>query len=590
METLDISAVLSATKPIVDMVVAFAIKKLTNYQASRKTGEITKRMNARVSDLSEVKTLLNRERSVFIYDFYSTQYLIDSETKERHTVNSPEIFGLEKRIVISGVAGQGKSILLRHLVLHEIARHRLPIFIELRCLEFYSSLDELIRSELKTLGLEGDSILVSHILELEKVVLYLDAFDEVAPSKQPRVRKQIEELAIRFPNLRIFVSSRPNTGIESAASFKVYQLDAFTDPESVQALEKMCDTPEERSKIVSALATADDRIKKTLTTPLMVTLLLLHYRLSGEFPKTEHAFFGDLFDVLFRRHDQTKGLCRTKFTNASEFELKQLFCFSCYVSRKSGLVESHREKFISFIREAIDYYKKDLSPEGVLNDVMNGTNLLLEDGSNVRYSHKAIQEFYAAQFLMEQPDEKISVFFGNRIKKWHDWVQFLEFCEMINPSLFYKYFLIPHVGDVFFAKNEQRIDEGWIPSKRVLDKLFGDDEIGLRDSELVFYCSRASSKCYLLRHNDLMDKMFSAFLSFDWSLVPVTKDSRTSPQSIPHRAPKGTFYFTMREVLDKSYGLAVKEFYEKSLREKLGVANLMYRLVDHQQNQKDLFA
>ena len=48
-------------------------------------------------------------------------------------------------------------------------------------------------------------------------------------------------------------------------------------------------------------------VAEVLTTPLLVALMVVRFRIEGTIPETEMAFFSDLFDLLVRRHDQWKS-------------------------------------------------------------------------------------------------------------------------------------------------------------------------------------------------------------------------------------------------------------------------------------------
>ena len=398
MAALEVGLVLTAVKPIVESVYASGKANLAEQFKKVSLAKITRQLLSRARDVSEVKTLLCLERPVLLTEFYSPQYIVDTEGERKELV-SPDALTPDKRAIIVGVAGQGKSILFRYLVLHELARRNLPLFIELRNFEHQDSLVDLLLAELNSLGFPAEHIVLDHLLGTGQCVLYLDAFDEVPPAKQAKARKQIEDLARKHADLRVFVSSRPSLTIEGSPLFRVARLDSLRPDESKRALFKMCNESDDKMKIKRELENANSRLTDLLTTPLMVALLLLHFRLSGEFPETEQAFFGDLFDVLLRRHDQTKGYTRQKHSNASESELLQLFGYLSFLSRKQGLVEMPRDAMLQICEKGKRHFNRAYASDGALDDIVKGTNLILEEGASCRYAHKAIQEFYAAKFL-----------------------------------------------------------------------------------------------------------------------------------------------------------------------------------------------
>jgi hypothetical protein len=587
MPALEIGLVLAAIKPIAEDIYASGKAKLVELFKTTSADRVIKQLSARAKDVCEVKTLLCLEHPVFLTDFYSPQYILNPNG-ERIELTTPDVFGQEKRMIIAGVAGQGKSILFRYLVLHELARRNLPLYVELRNYEHADSLEELLLSELSALGLPNDESVMHYLFGTGKCVLYLDAFDEVPPGKESRARKQIEDFARKYSELRVFVSCRPSLEIEGSPLFRVSRLDSLKPDEAKNALFRMCDTTDNIEKIKQELGNANSRITELLTTPLMVTLLLLHFRLSGEFPETEQAFFGDLFDVLLRRHDQTKGYTRKKHSGASELELQHLFGFMSFASRKLGLVEMQRENLVRICDDGIKFYGKSYPPDGALDDIVKGTNLILEEGANCRYAHKAIQEFYAAKFLTSQSEDNVQKFLGNRIKSWGQWSQLLEFAELISPYLFYRYFLIPHVSWIAFGHEGKRIESGWKPSKKVFERVFGDDRICVRENVLMFYVSAHMSKFYLLRQESSLKEILAAVLSIDWTTINLAPSAR-SADSKQGDDIDGEVLTTMNFLFSSQYGEMLRSAYEPLLRKAIGRIEKSYFFVDYRQAQGDLF-
>jgi len=587
MPAFEIGLALAAIKPFVEGL--YEAGKEVLFEQLKKTSaeRIIKQLSARARDVSEVKTLLCLERPIFLTDFYSPQYILNPKG-DRVELSTPDVFGTEKRMIVAGVAGQGKSILFRYLVLHELARRNLPLYIELRNYEHTDSLEDLLLAELNSLGLPCDQTSMHYFFSAGKCALYLDAFDEVPPGKQSKARKQIEDLARKYPELRVFVSSRPSLGIEGSPLFRVSRLASLKPDEAKTALFKMCDTTDNIEKIKKELGSANSRITYLLTTPLMVTLLLLHFRLSGEFPETEQAFFGDLFDVLLRRHDQTKGYTRQKHSDASELELQHLFGYMSFASRKLGLVEMPRENLLQISEGGKKFYGKNYSSVGALDDIVKGTNLILEEGANCRYAHKAIQEFYAAKFLIGQSAEHVRKFLGNRIKGWDQWSQLLEFVELISPYHFYEHFLIPHVSWIAFGVEGKRIDAGWKPSKKVFEKVFGDDQVWFRGSTLMGYDPAHVSKFYLLRNQYLHKKIIQAIKSIDADRIKFVVPKNPTDAKVIDPKDQSNFV-TMAMLFSSEHGDMLRDAHEPLLRSAIEGIKSCYSFVDYRNQQGDLF-
>src|SRR5207249_1599742 len=79
------------------------------------------------------------------------------------------------------------------------------------------------------------------------------------------------------------------------------------------------------------------QIARLLTTPLMVALLLVRYRIDQSLPQNEASFYDELFSLLLQRHDKTKaGYVRPRKSRVSDVELEEFFNALCFVTRKAN--------------------------------------------------------------------------------------------------------------------------------------------------------------------------------------------------------------------------------------------------------------
>ena len=589
MPAIELPAILGASKPLVqdlyDGLKSIAKKKRFAVSLPMLQSGLTKK----IKEISCVKTLLHRDEAEVITSFYTPQHL-ELPGNGRTLINDPVHLDEFQRLIVAGVAGQGKSMLFRYLATQDIVHRRLPVFCELRNYGDFPSLLDLIKSEIENLGLPSDEDLLDIIFASSTTTLYLDAFDEVPLQQQQKARKEIEDFARRH-DVRIRLSSRPSLRIELSNFFRVSRISYLTGKERLTALKNICESRDDWRQMTDELEKSHNDLLQLLDTPLMVTLLVLHRRLTSKFPDTEQAFFGDLFEVLLRRHDQTKGYQRDRYSTVSELGLTKIFDYISFVTRKDGLVELPTTKLRDHCHDGANFYNIHDSGDSVLQDIAEGTNLLLEEGATCRYSHKTIQEFHAARFLVNQTEGDCSRFLLKRVKKWNEWEQVLAFVEIQEEYMFKKYFLIPHLSWLAFGETNRRIQEGWKPSKKCFHRIFGNDHIGLgEDRTRVFYGCGYMSSCYLFRKFPTLDTHHLCE-DLDMTKVPAIEiedgDDRFS--FARDRRSQGFELYSVGKLLDSELGDAIRAKLEPQVVEHFSNVFRVYEFIDHREKCSGLF-
>lgn len=410
----------------------------------KKAENIIRNISERIIEIRKVKTILDLENEVELGDFYTPQHVRVGQ--RRLLVTSVGALPYDGNTVITGVAGQGKSVFFRYLAtrLPEDGE-TLPIFIELRRLAHADSLEQLISKELEVLGFPSHPRIFGAFAETGRIVLFLDAFDEIPVDKQSKFVADIEDLCRKYRSLRVLITSRPNNGIESSPEFRSIQLDNLRHGEYQQIVRKLCDSDGAAASIIQGVDQDNCRIANLLTTPLMVTLLVLRYKVDASIPDNEEAFYGDLFDLLARRHDKTKaGFVRDRRTDATETKLERVFSGVCFLSLLSEDVEISRNELARFAEKSSEVQAIQIDAENAILDVVDITCLLLEEAGIFQFPHRTIQEFFAAKFLKDQPDETKRKFYKRFIEKWESWDQTFRFLEILDSYQFQKQFVLPN--------------------------------------------------------------------------------------------------------------------------------------------------
>ena len=163
----------------------------------------------RIDNIRMVKTIWQIDKPVNLTDFYCSSHVILD--KKRKKIVKIDDLGNENHILIQGIAGQGKSIFLRYLCSIElIDSKRIPLFLELRRISKEFSIMDRIFKTFESLGITINDDIFQVLAESGKVLLLLDAFDEIPEDLKALVLTDIEDLAQKYEKLKIIVTSRPH--------------------------------------------------------------------------------------------------------------------------------------------------------------------------------------------------------------------------------------------------------------------------------------------------------------------------------------------------------------------------------------------
>ncbi|MCO6436900.1 MAG: NACHT domain-containing protein [Phycisphaerae bacterium] len=230
------------------------------------------KLYSNIAKIRKVKTIWQLDKAVDLNEFYCDSHVEIGQ--KRTKVHSLADLGPKENFLIQGIAGQGKSILLRYLCCNELALGQyIPLFLELRRIGESHNLRERIFAALKTLKLDLDDALFDILANSGRLLLLLDAFDEVPDKLKNSVLTDIEDLAQDHERLRIIVTSRPNNHIEMSSHFTVVRLSNLKGSEYKTVIHKLSEGEKWADTLIKHIESRARHLKELLCTPLMVTLL-----------------------------------------------------------------------------------------------------------------------------------------------------------------------------------------------------------------------------------------------------------------------------------------------------------------------------
>lgn len=416
-----------------------------------QTKSTLERVCERSKQLRKVKTIWQVEREVDLAKFYYPSKIKSSKQPPK-VVSRLEDFDYDGNLVVRGIVGQGKSTFLRYLAACELERSaRLPVFVELRRLGAQQSVVDAVIEEMKNLGLEDASAdIIEYLGKGSRLVLLLDGFDELSEELVTPVVQELESLSVRNPGLRMIVTSRPENAIERSPHFRVFDLAPLAQGEYAQVVAKITRKQAIADEIVNGVNQAQESIARLLTTPLMVSLLVVHWRVGHGVPENRVAFYDPLFMLLLNRHDSAKaGYRRRRASKLSDSQLLTFFNCLCFITRRDGVSAMRENALNAAAARALKWCSLEGPPDAAVDDIRRITCLILKDGlDEYRFLHKSVQEFHSACCVRDQSDALASDFYVSMQRRWSDWEQELQFLRTIHQERYDRYFAVPMLDQV----------------------------------------------------------------------------------------------------------------------------------------------
>lgn len=407
----------------------------------------------KIEQVGLITTIASRQTST-IDDIYYPARLKQGKGIRVITSADELLSSRERLALIHGTAGQGKSVFLRYLCLRELRlSNKLPLFIELRKIDNDNDLISLIKLHLTTLGFRNDLMdnAIKFMLASGKVRLFLDGFDEIKREHALKIKEQIQSLLNQNTNLQIVLSSRPGALSQyllDIASLQQHEIAPLAERDYGGFFEKIGVEKDTKERLLIAISRSNAQIRHLLSTPLMLTLLVLTCGMQQDLPDTLPEFYDSLFNLLSSMHDGTKpGYLRQKATALSNPDLEALFRAFSFTSKELvGKVSLTAQQFEQTVTQAIKISEIKCTAEGFRTDVTETVCLMVKEGLDTTFVHKSIQEYYAASFIRHIEDEKLvaAVFSSIETNHIYSWLNEMRFLEDFQHLAYEKYIGIPH--------------------------------------------------------------------------------------------------------------------------------------------------
>ena len=376
---------------------------------------------------SQAKTLLYFNQPRPFYSFYLPNHLRQTLGRDKYDlikkVTAKSLTDTSNFIILDGMGGVGKTMMMRHLLLSAIAEYKdfqhIPVFISLKD---YNDCDlfDFVYQEVAVFSEGLTKATFKENLENGRVLLLFDGLDEIYNERRHRFERQLEVFTDKYSKSRYVISSRPYQSLLSFSRFTVLKIEPFTREQAIGFIDKIAFHPEEpnlkkefRDLLVGSLYSTH---RSFIENPLLLTILLLTFEKFASIPDKMHIFYRKAFITLSETHDASKVSYKRHYKTGMIPEMIAdyfaEFCFQTYIDAKFEFVEEEFERYFDNLR----INDQTTTASSFAYDLCANLCLMLYDGK-YQFTHRSFQEYFCALFFSRQNDKflaRLGQFFEDR--------------------------------------------------------------------------------------------------------------------------------------------------------------------------------
>jgi hypothetical protein len=277
------------------------------------------------------------------------------------------------------------------------------VFIELRKLRGDVGIPEYIINELNPIDDEIDKNFILKLIKEGGFIFFLDGYDEIPFKERDKVTSNLQDFISKAGDNLFILTSRPDSSLPSFADFQEFAIDPLDTEEAFELLRKYDNKGRLSGEIISKLrGDTINKVQDFLTNPLLVSLLYKSYEHKPIIPFKKHTFYRQVFDALFESHDLTKGgaFTREKHSQLHSEDFHRVLRALGFITVRIGQIEYDKDSLLAHIRDARQRCPDLNFKEGdFLKDLLTTVPLFNSEGDYYKWSHKSIQEYFAAQYI-----------------------------------------------------------------------------------------------------------------------------------------------------------------------------------------------
>ncbi|WP_162515132.1 NACHT domain-containing protein [Aeromonas veronii] len=392
--------------------------------------------------VAEITTISFPLQKINISDAYEPLYLSQvGQDDEERRLSVKDILSMQNHsFIIIDRAGMGKSTFSKHLITQVLFKsERIPLFFELRKVNYEHGLIESIAQELDSIGQPFSRKIFYELVKKGKFIIILDGFDEINVDHQENLANQIYDLSLKGGDNILFLTSRPQEALPELIDSISYQFCQFTR-EQASSLVLRYDNISKLDIGGRLIEQLDSVPERFIETPLLVSLLYRTFGTNNSIADRVCTFYDEIYHALYKGHDliNKNGYVRQKKSNLDFEDFRRLLSALCYymaITRKTSF--DSWALCISYIDKAIAMSSiTPSSSQSFLEDLMVAVPLMQREGGEYKFLHKTILEFFAAEYLIYKNNslEVAQKIFHSKV--FPSFNKIFDFIHDMSPTLF----------------------------------------------------------------------------------------------------------------------------------------------------------
>ena len=341
-----------------------------------------------------------------------------SETGSSASIEGSEAVRNHRRLMVKGVPGAGKSMLLRALLLayadgrlEGIEHDPVPVLVELsRLNDATTGLRAQLIQTFQLYGFPKADAFVDWALEHDGLLLLLDGLDEVNAQQRPRVAQLVKDLVNQY-QCRVIITCRTQVYRNefSTLADRTLEVAEFSDRDIYRFLQPWATAMSENQSVEQLMQILRDRptILALARNPLLLAMIAYLYAdMHRTLPQSRASFYEESTDLLLQRWAPELNLLK----NAGPAKFAVLAKLALRFQEQPAGDQDRRSldeyEVLKLVRDVLPGTAVDVANSAeLLGEIVerNGLLLRIDNGARYQFTHLTLQEYFAARALGDNP-------------------------------------------------------------------------------------------------------------------------------------------------------------------------------------------